>query len=90
MNTPFIYTGLLVGHAPHVNRYIHFLTLLIYFIFYILRAMSGGYNSGGQHLARLWDSAMAHRTHMLPIRRLKCRRYSASFIGHGLEDALGP
>ena len=64
-----LYTWCSVGHASRVPLHFFYLTLLI--SFYISHRVSVGYYSGGQHLARLWDSAMACRTHP-SIRPPKC------------------
>ena len=45
---PFIYTGLLAGYAPRVNRYMRFLMPLIYFILSVF--MFDSYNSDRQYL----------------------------------------
>ena len=49
----------LAVHASYVNRYMRYDLIL----FLIPTLLSVGYYSGGQHLARLWDSALARWTH---------------------------
>ena len=71
VSSTFIYTGFLIGYVSCVNCYMRCFNAPN-IIIYLQCDMAGGYNSGGQRLVRLWDRAMAYRTHPLPIHPPKC------------------